>query len=69
MNTNNPSQNGNFHRVPSETLAAEMLNAMDDQALIEVYRLLVRLNQPDAAGLLAEYARRVLEIDLTGGQH
>lgn len=59
-----PSQQ-DLTRLPSEVLSWEMLNAMDDQALIEVYRLLVKLKQRDAAALLAEYSRRILGIEVT----
>lgn len=53
-----------FTRLSSEVIAFEMLKAMDNQALIEVYRLLVKLKQQDAAAFLAEYARRIAKIDV-----
>ncbi|MCL4296180.1 MAG: hypothetical protein KJ077_10650 [Anaerolineae bacterium] len=52
-------------QLSSEAISWEMLNAMDDHALVKVYRLLVELKQQDAADLLAEYARRVIELDVT----
>lgn len=65
MNQARPSiDQEHLDRVPSGVLATEMLNAMDDQAMIRVYRLLVSLEQHDAAALLAEFARRVLELDV-----
>lgn len=62
------STNGKFHHLPIEAVAFEALNAMEDQALVEVYRLLVRLEQHDAAALLAEFARRIAEIDVSSDQ-
>lgn len=59
------SSQQDFTKLPIEVLSWEMLNAMDDNALKEVYRLLVKLRQRDAASLLAEYARRIAEIDVT----
>lgn len=68
MNINYPSKNGKLHLIPSEVIAAEMLNAMSDEAMIEVYRWLVELKQYDAAELLAEYARRIADLDVSSGQ-
>ncbi|MCL4298970.1 MAG: hypothetical protein KJ077_24750 [Anaerolineae bacterium] len=65
---NLPATDQRIDLLPSEVLSWEMLNAMNDNALIEVYRLLVRLEQRDAAALLAEYARRIAEIDVTQAQ-
>ena len=62
---NQPTNDPRMDLLPSEVLSWEMLNAMDDQALIEVYRLLVKLKQRDAAALLAEYSRRILGIEVT----
>ncbi len=65
---NQPTNDPRMDLLPSEVLSWEMLNAMDNHALIEVYRLLVKLEQRDAAALLAEYARRIAEIDVTKAQ-
>lgn len=66
MNQTRPSlDQKHLDRVPSGILATEMLNAMDDQAMIQIYRLLVSLEQHDAAALLAEFARRVADLDVT----
>lgn len=54
-----------FSKLSTEAISWEMLNAMDDRAMIEVYRLLVKLGQRDAAAMLAEYARRIAQIDVT----
>ena len=40
-------------------LGSEILQAMDDRALVAVYRLLVELEQFTAADLLAQYAQQV----------
>lgn len=54
-----------FSNLPLEALAFEALSAIDDEVFAEVYRLLVKLGQRDAATLLAIFARRIADVDVT----
>lgn len=63
----NGSETGrpDFSNLPLEAVAFETLSALDDDAFIEVYRLLIKLGQRDAASLLAIFARRIANVDVT----
>jgi hypothetical protein len=50
--------------LPSQILGGEMLTYMNDEALKQVYHLLVELKQHTAAGCLAHYAKAVAQVDL-----
>ncbi|GIK37611.1 MAG: hypothetical protein BroJett011_14440 [Chloroflexota bacterium] len=50
--------------LPSQAIGGELLNALDDATLVEVYRLLVARKQHDATGWLKLYVQQVAQIDL-----
>lgn len=50
--------------LPSQAIGGELLNALDDATLVEVYKLLVARKQHAAAGWLKLYAHQVAQIDM-----
>lgn len=65
VNNGSETSRPDFFSLPIEAVAFEALSAIDDEVFVEVYRLLIKLGQRDAAALLAIFVRRIADVDVT----